>query len=41
VRHRRLVRRAAPGAQHAYQQALTELTNWYQTGSPHLRQRWT
>lgn len=40
LRHRRLVRRAGPEAQHAFQQALTELTTWFQTGQPELRQRW-
>ena len=41
LRHRRLVRRAGPEAQHAFQQALTGLTTWFQTGQPELRQRWT
>jgi hypothetical protein len=41
LRHRRLARRAGPHAQPAYQQALIQITDWFHTGPPGLRQRWT
>jgi hypothetical protein len=41
LRHRRLARRTGPDTQPAYQQALTQITDWFHTGQPDLRQRWT
>jgi hypothetical protein len=41
LRHRQLARRTGPDTQPAYQQALIQITDWFHTGPPDLRQRWT
>ena len=40
-RHRRLARRAGPEVHHVYQHALDQISDWFHTGHPELRRRWT
>jgi hypothetical protein len=40
-RHRRLARHAGPEVHEVYQHALDQTNDWFHTGHPELRRRWT